>query len=293
MINKISIGTAQFGSAYGIANKVGEVSEDQVLEILDEARLRGICKLDTAPTYGNSETKLGKCGVKDFSITTKLSNINSDVKDVRGYVHREIGKSLRRLRVNYLDVVLFHNELNLKTQNGYLAYRALDDLKTEGVIKKIGVSTYFSRSLESILREYEFQTIQLPYNVVDRRFESFNSRFSLQNFDIQARSLFLQGLLLIEGDEAEKNCRAWIAKKEIWRNFLNKSKLTAYEAALFFGLSNRLVDTFVIGLDGLAQLQNLCKVLESFNFNIKYLYEELESNDESILNPFAWKKIDE
>lgn len=290
---KISIGTAQFGGKYGVANRVGEVSEDQVLEILSEARVKGIKKLDTAPSYGIAEKKLGKCGVQDFLITTKVTNIASDVSDIRGHVQSEIEGSLKRLGVNFLDTVLFHNEINLEGHRGYLAYQALNDLRQQGVIKKIGISTYFSPSFETILNEYSFQAIQVPYSIVDRRLESFNSRPILQEIDIQVRSIFLQGLLLMKGEDAIKKCQAWAMKLATWENFLNEHKLSAYEAALYFGLSNSGVSTLVVGFDSLQQLQTLCITSDRFNGSLSYADEGLRSEDENLLNPFAWEKCNE
>ena len=297
MINKfskkISIGTAQFGGEYGVANRIGEVDEDQVLKILSEARLRGINKLDTAPSYGNAEKKLGKCGVNDFLITTKVTNIPPNVHDIRGHINSEVEGSLKRLGVNFSDTALFHNEINLNGHRGYLAYQALNDLRQQGVIKKIGISTYFSAYLKTILNEYRFQTIQVPYNIVDRRLESFNTRLSLQEIDIQVRSIFLQGLLIMKAEDAIKDCRAWAMKSAIWENFLNKYKLTAYEAALYFGLSNSTVSTVIVGFDSLQQLQTLCSTSDRFNGNLKYADEEIRSEDENLLNPFMWEKLDE
>ena len=291
--NKISIGTAQFGGNYGVANRVGEVSEDQVSEILSEARIRGIKKLDTAPSYGIAEKKLGKCGVKDFLITTKVSHIEPNVSDISGHVLREVEGSLKRLGVNFLDTVLFHNEMSLDGHRGYLAYKALDDLRVQGIIKKIGISTYFSDILESILDQYGFQVMQVPYNIVDRRLESLNSMLSHKKIDIQVRSIFLQGLLLMKGEDAIKQCRAWVKKSAIWQNFLNECELSAYEAALYFGLSNSKVSTMVVGLDSLQQLQNLCSTSECFDESRSYADERLRSEDENILNPFAWEKCND
>ncbi len=297
MINKftksISIGTAQFGSAYGIANRVGEVSEDQIAEILAEAKLNGIKKLDTAPSYGNAEFKLGKYGVKDFEITTKVSKIPPEVDDIRGHIISEFYGSITRLRVNCIDTVLFHNEKDLKGHRGYLAYQALHELQLQGLIKKIGVSTYFSDDLEATLSEYKFQTVQVPYSIVDRRLEFFHSRLSFQGLDIQARSIFLQGLLLLQVDEAIKRCKAWGSKAALWNLFLNENNCTAYDAALYFVLSNSNIETFVVGLDSLRQLHFLLYSLESFHDNKWHSIEQLKSEDENLLKPFAWKKFDE
>ena len=59
-VQKIAIGTAQFGMDYGIANRNGQVHADEVTVILDLAWQNGINTLDTAKIYGISEEAIGK-----------------------------------------------------------------------------------------------------------------------------------------------------------------------------------------------------------------------------------------
>ena len=55
----IILGTVQFGLDYGINNKNGQMSEEEVFDILDLAKSTGISYLDTAAAYGNSEERIG------------------------------------------------------------------------------------------------------------------------------------------------------------------------------------------------------------------------------------------
>ena len=54
------IGTATFGSDYGIANKGELLGEADALDILSEAQKLGISSLDTAPAYSNAEEIVGR-----------------------------------------------------------------------------------------------------------------------------------------------------------------------------------------------------------------------------------------
>ena len=78
-MSKLSIGTAQFGLDYGIANKLGKVSFDEVQKILSEAKRHNIDTIDTAAAYGNSESVLGTSGVEQFDIITNLPEIPDNV----------------------------------------------------------------------------------------------------------------------------------------------------------------------------------------------------------------------
>jgi aryl-alcohol dehydrogenase-like predicted oxidoreductase len=75
----IMLGTAQFGMSYGIANKLGRTKEDKVSKILEYASEQGIDVLDTALSYGNSESVIGNyirnyATNKHQEIVTKIAN---------------------------------------------------------------------------------------------------------------------------------------------------------------------------------------------------------------------------
>ena len=57
-IGRLALGTAQFGTAYGVANRSGRVSMSEGARILDYAWAVGMNTLDTAAAYGESERTL-------------------------------------------------------------------------------------------------------------------------------------------------------------------------------------------------------------------------------------------
>ena len=61
-MNKLALGTAQFGSKYGITNNRGQVEFKEAEQILKLAKNSNIDLIDTAIGYGNSEKVLGKIG---------------------------------------------------------------------------------------------------------------------------------------------------------------------------------------------------------------------------------------
>ena len=79
---KLALGTVQFGLNYGIANEVGQISVKQASEILAVAKNEDIDLLDTAIAYGESETVLGKVGVTNFKIVSKLSPLPPKLSNV-------------------------------------------------------------------------------------------------------------------------------------------------------------------------------------------------------------------
>ena len=97
---KLALGTAQFGSPYGIANQSGQVSREEVKEILALARLNNIDTLDTAITYGESEACLGEVGLDGFKVITKLPAFTENIQNINSWVNNQMQASLKRLNTS-------------------------------------------------------------------------------------------------------------------------------------------------------------------------------------------------
>ena len=101
-LSKLTIGTAQFGLDYGIANRSGQVNFEEIQKILDFAFDLGINTLDTAIAYGDSETRLGLAGVSNWNIVSKLPSVPKNCKNICAWVVDSLEGSLNRLKVSSL-----------------------------------------------------------------------------------------------------------------------------------------------------------------------------------------------
>ena len=81
-MNKIVLGTVQFGLDYGVINTKGQVQVEEVEAILECAKENCIDTLDTSSGYGNSEEVLWRVGVNNFRIVTKTTPLQSNVSNV-------------------------------------------------------------------------------------------------------------------------------------------------------------------------------------------------------------------
>ena len=165
MINKLAIGTAQFGLNYGVTNHSGKVKIKEVIKILDRANNSGIYTIDTSANYGNSEEVLGKIGVKNCQVITKTIMLNDDVNIVVDCFE----KSLLRLNINQAEGILIHNFDDIKNKNFDVLLKRLEEFKRDDVVKKIGFSTYTPKQVDFLLENFDFDLIQLPFNVFDNR----------------------------------------------------------------------------------------------------------------------------
>lgn len=191
LTQRLALGTAQFGLAYGINNKYGQPPLATVIEVLTEARAAGLMMLDTAAAYGDSEARLGKLDTSDFEMVTKIS-VGSPAE-----VDKQLNASLIRLRRKSVYGVLFHSFGPLCEQ--LAAWKALQEARAKGQTKRIGVSLYHPFEAEWILtKNLDVDLVQLPYSVLDQRFEQLLPKLTERGIEVHIRSAFLQGLLLCE-----------------------------------------------------------------------------------------------
>ena len=147
---KIALGTVQWGLNYGISNKKGIPSKDELNRILSFADKSGINLLDTASAYGNSEARIGDFSKNKFNIVTKIGISENDIS-----IKEKIKKSLKKLKSNSVYGCLFHDTINFLKYPS--AWNEIQVQKKEGLIKKIGFSLYNPQELEKL---FELNYIQ-------------------------------------------------------------------------------------------------------------------------------------
>ena len=108
--------------------------------------------IDTAASYGNEEAvgkAIKKCGVprEELFITTKLWVQDSSYEGAR----KAVETSLNKLGLEYLDLYLLHQPMG----DYYGAYRALEELYKEGVLRAIGVCNFYPHVLADFCETVE------------------------------------------------------------------------------------------------------------------------------------------
>lgn len=253
---RLILGSAQFGMDYGIANKVGRVCDQEVGLMLDLCRLNQINLIDTAISYGLSEACLGSSGIIGFDVITKLPQLPVGCTDIVEWVRSEIIASINRLKVPVLYGVLFHYPQDLYGPYAAQLYSAVNSLKKDGLVKKIGVSVYDPSEIQILLKKYNFDIVQAPLNIIDRRLANSGLLNQLKDLDVEvhARSIFLQGLLLMPFREMPVQFIRWQSLWEAWHYWLERVKLNPLMACLAYSYSVKGVDRIILGVDSASQL---------------------------------------
>jgi aryl-alcohol dehydrogenase-like predicted oxidoreductase len=293
MINKICLGTAQFGMDYGIANKKGKPTQDDAHAMLDYAYKNGIDFIDTANTYGDSEKVIGGYIEKTknrLNIITKISV--TDTPEVFSIKDKAF-ESFARLESDHIYAVLIHNFSGfLKNTN---TWQELVEIKDQARTEKIGFSLYLPSELEWLFKNKIIPDIvQVPYSIMDRRFEPYFEMSRDLGIEIHVRSVFLQGLVYLNPDELVGNLETAQNSIKKLQAISHSSDLSVNALCLNYVLLNSLINKLVIGVDSLEQLQDNLSHINILDHvaTIKSELDTLSIEDENILLPYEWKNQD-
>lgn len=299
LVDKLVLGTVQFGLDYGINNFNGKPSREDSLKMLDLAYEKGIRIFDTASAYGDAEEILGEFmisrGLVDkIKIITKLKpNIVED-KNREPYdnILENLSLSLKRLNREYVDGYLFHTPAYIRDKE---LVDCLVRLKNKGLVKNIGVSIYEEEDAIYAAKLDLVDYIQVPYSILDQRLSKtdFFTIAKQNNKTVFARSAFLQGLFFMPEDKIPDHLNR---VKEYFKELdeiLIKYKLSRQQAALLFSAYNKNIDYIVFGVDSVNQLAEDVDIVEK-NINSKECVKELEKKfiniEKNIIFPSLWKK---
>jgi aryl-alcohol dehydrogenase-like predicted oxidoreductase len=287
---KLALGTAQFGLSYGLANTAGRVSTDVADAILRSAQLRGMDTLDTAIAYGDSESVLGGLGVQGWKVVSKLPAVPEGCLNVAQWVRTQTQESLQRLGLQRMYGLLLHRPGQLLEGFGPVLYAALQTVKAEGLVSKVGMSVYGPAELDDLWPEYQVDLVQAPLSILDRNLvdSGWASRLKDADVEIHTRSAFLQGLLLIPSDKRPVKFNRWVNIWQEWDRWLLASGLTPVQACLRYTNSLDEIDHVVVGVDSVMQLN---EIFAAANGVLDTLPAFKPLQDDRLINPASWNQL--
>ncbi len=273
-VQKLGLGTVQFGIPYGISNKQGQTPPHEVRKILETAREKKIRIIDTASAYGNAEKVLGEHELSSFKVVSKFMppEGNETVSD-------QLERSFQNLQIDSLYGYMAHRPKHLVEHLSI--WEELQTLKKRGVVEKIGFSLNEPDELEQLLKKnIQPDLIQVPFNYFDRRFQELMVSLKKEGCEIHSRSAFLQGLFFMDIDQLDSYFDPLIP--DIKNLQIHTENLPG--ALLHFVLSQPFIDNVIIGVENNEQfIQNLDS-LATFDS----LPELTTKIPESILIPSNW-----
>jgi aryl-alcohol dehydrogenase-like predicted oxidoreductase len=263
---RLYFGTWQLGGQFR------NLTADEIVHLLHFASSQGIKRFDTAAVYGagSVEAVLGQSLPQDAVIVTKVpakSRPTLDTSDPissyydRDWIKRNVEESLERLRRTKADIVLLHNWTRNWGSRSLEPLAVLDELRSQGVIERLGISLPdgFSAQLDRDVVSC-VDVIEAPYNPLDRWIVPDLPGLLRVGKEVILRSIFLQGLLLMDEDKRQR-----LSLSDIRRNRFSKtSHLRGESASTILQEVWRLETSVAIGMTTTSQIVE----------NLRYLRKE-------------------
>lgn len=247
---------------YGVYQVDKEECERCVLDALKV----GYRHIDTAQSYFNEEevgNAIAKSGIprEQIFLTTKVWVENYGYDETR----KSVLESMRKLKTNYIDLVLLHQPFS----DYYGAWRALEDLYAEGVIKAIGVSNFYPDRLVDIcsfarIKPMVNQVETHPHNQQIEAHE-WMKKYGVQHeawapFGEGRGGMFEEPLLVEIGKKYGKTAAQVILRWDMQRNVIAIPKSTHIERME----QNFDIFDFELSEEDMAKIATLDKKQSSF-----------------------------
>jgi aryl-alcohol dehydrogenase-like predicted oxidoreductase len=196
------------------------ITDEQSVRIIRSAIDRGITFLDNSWDYneGASETRMGKAlrdGYRDkVFLMTKIDGRSKKA------AADQLDESLRRFGLDHIDLVQHHEILRYEDPHRMFdpegANAALTEAKAAGKLRYIGFTGHKDPHIHlhtlDVAREsgFTFDTVQLPLNVMDAHYRSFEQlvlpRLVREQIGVLGMKSMANGIILRSGVVTARDC---------------------------------------------------------------------------------------
>ena len=300
-ISRLSLGTAAFGGLYR------SVSETDCTDTLLRAINNGINFIDTAPHYGKgtSEVRIGNAIAgqdrSSFVISTKVGRLlvpsNAEIDeffmDADNTVERKfdfsaegvrqsLESSLERLGIESVEILFIHDPDSHADEAILEAYPELDRMRSEGIIKAIGVGMNQCAIPTRIMKETDIDVVLIAgrYSLLDQEaMEELLPTALARNVDVIVAGVFNSGILAnpVKGATFDylPASDELLAKAVRIREVLDGHQVSLTSAALQFPLRHPAVKSVLVGCRSAAEVESN---IEEFDKTIENrAWDDLES----------------
>ncbi len=278
---RLVIGSANFIHKYGADQK--KISLKEIKKILNLAKKNSIYKIDTAEIYLKNKNIFKKIN-KKFKFITK---VKPDHKWISlKYCRNKLLNHFEKFNKNKVETLLFHDDKILLKKDGPIIFKNIETLKKK-FFKKIGISIYETKNLKYLIKNYNLDVVQFPYNILDKRiiYSGWLRRLKENGIEVHIRSIFLQGLLVNKSVCKKKYFKKWQKLFFKWFESLKINNISPIDYCLN-DLMSYDFDQIIVGInnhDNLNEIINFKKIKK--NNKLK----KIKISDRRIIDPRKWK----
>ncbi len=263
--------------------------------MLDMAWEGGVTSLDTAPGYGLAEERIGEWSrlrKRSPTVVTKLPSL-SQIPDshVDSAIRSMITQSASALHASSpIACYLTHDAADHQR----IAVRdSLSAAVRDGVIKRFGPSVYASDEILEAIASGPPSILQLPLSALDQRMLDSSALDECRKSGVRvfARSIFLQGMMLMAPDKIPPNMSGLRDAVTAFQNLALKSGTSAASLALRFVRDIPGISSVVVGAYSSDQLSELLSAVKGKRLDDETVHEVREiagAISEELLDPRRW-----
>ena len=278
--SKIVLGTANFGQQYGLDKNSSGLSREKAQQIMCSALESGVNRIDTAQSYGKAmDICFSHTHATRFKFFGKI----------------QFGKSLDQLadfctqkKVSFDSVMVHLDPRELPCTGDLTSY--LNKMKKYSQFGRIGLSIYNESDVDTKILK-AIKILQIPYSIFDRRFKDsgYIDDAKAEGVEIHARSIFLQGLILIDAKKLSQYFNRFKESFKLFEEFCMKANITKHQAALNFVLAEKKIDGLVVGVDSEKQLAATISLETQLVDTEMSKVPNFTKNDLSLILPYLWQ----
>ena len=291
MKSQLILGTAQFSAGYGVTNFEKDMDESSKQKLVNSALANGFSGIDTSPAYGMANKVLESCNLSSCEVTSKFNFPEKiDVKTIA-----RLKTEIRTSNNFKLHNLITHDPSFLTKMSVDQINSVFDAFKNESLAKNVGVTLYSTEQLDYLLDAGIIcDVVQVPANLLDQRF-SKNPKlihFVERGGRVQARSIFLQGLIL--GKSLPKKFKKYESYFSKLRKYSIAQKISIIELTFIYLMNCKIFTDILVGVSNINELLEICKCYQMAKINNErnsFNYSHFLCREQNLIDPSRWKNL--
>lgn len=283
------VGTANLGANYGPHLNSGKFPEGEIVRLLGTIAEDPRIYLDTADSYSNSQELIGKFAPNKLNskIKTKITIRKGD--ELKSIV-KMVQQSLTTVKQDQFYSVLVHNSEELEDRNLMEIFSGLNHCVQMGLTVHIGMSCYESKTIVKMKNLFSsLDHFQIQENIISQ--ENFDNMelnvVANSKSKIFVRSIFLQGLLLLNTNELPEYISSETLKFKNFENFCNQIGISKFKCCIEYAKSIPWSSGIVAGISNINEYEELVKEVYSSKSILEFPKFYL---NKPYSDPRKWKK---
>ena len=252
---RLILGTANFGSRYGLGKSQIEDSEMEL--IMGEIKQNSNLLIETSPSYHNSQMIIGSY-IKEINFERLVVKVPPSEYVSKGRIINSVEDSLSRMNQSKATLVMLHGFGTGFHENAKKLEMACEEIINSKLTSQVGLSCYTEEEILSAKKNLPILTaFQIPENLADGRSkESMILRSMKERGDtFQIRSIFLQGLLTMDINEIPANLKDVLHVRHFMKDEARRLCITEQELCIEYIKQISWMTDVVIGVETYAQLK--------------------------------------